>query len=365
MSARRRRESHASTLQAIGPAPARTTNHHQPRLVVFVVGYTYKHWDARQRTWSHEFKVLHRLEDDDGDQVLRIVHADGTQEDVGLRHRETKGYTLEVVTTQHPPPKFKAVKIDALELHSMPHPSLAGYRVLARAPIVKKGMLPSLNGMTATEFVAALADYTLQEASVMSNMVFASTLDDGDEDAYRRSWTIPLASVARRMALRKYLSQLDAFAHQMLLEAGASNPRPRRAHGQRDGSLVLYERGQYYRVHGDAEGLQFPTRAWTFVVYLHCPGSQDRRDGGLEFPDLGLVLPCVTGRWVLWSNYHHGFPNPYSQHEALSVTSTEDHRGISMYAVRSGKGREALHIRKIVLNLWFDEEPTTRRKADT
>ena len=213
------------------------------------------------------------------------------------------------------------------------------------------GPLPRLAGLSAGEFVSKLAARTRREASMCGALLAPSTLDDGAEDPHRQSWTVPWTTALRYRELAPYLRALDAFALAELARIGVRAEARMRLFGDvafRDASVVVYEAGQFFGAHGDAEGLRSPRRAWTFVAYLKCPSS----GGALHFPELGQTMACAAGHWALWPNYAGGRPTRATVHEAGRVGEGEE---VEMFTAVGGRGRVPVRARKVVVNLWFDE----------
>ena len=50
----------------------------------------------------------------------------------------------------------------------------------------------------------------------------------------------------------------------------------------------------------------YPTRAWTFLMYLNTPVSGDPSDGATSFPLLNLSIAPQRGRAVIFESLHNG-----------------------------------------------------------
>ena len=217
-------------------------------------------------------------------------------------------------------------------------------------------------------FVAELSKLTEDQADYRQNIMVPATVavDDGGElsvDVHRKSWIIPLQDIQYRRSLRKYVNNIVEKAKAFIKEKAGVDVTPtmvRTDHGnQIDGSVVLYEEGDYFRIHQDAAGSRYPERSWTFLLYLMCPDT----GGNTVFPyaEEQREVRCNPGSFSVWRNYDSSTNTTHdaAMHSAEGVGPREP---VKMYVSTFNKGKTPVNINKIAMNIWFNEKGTPAKK---
>ena len=208
-------------------------------------------------------------------------------------------------------------------------------------------------------FIEEIANLTRDKAQCRQNIMFPATVTvDNSEglsiDAHRKSWIISIKDLQYRRSLRKKIDYILNLAKEFIETHIDKKVKPTTVnteHGnQIDGSIVLYEEGDYFHEHQDAAGLKYPTRSWTFLLYLMCPET----GGNTIFSHSTANSVCQAGNYCAFRNYDSltNQTHDAALHSAESVGKTKP---IQMFASTQDSGKTPIDICKISLNIWFDE----------
>lgn len=193
-------------------------------------------------------------------------------------------------------------------------------------------------------------------------LIQRATLDDRGKnrlvEEYRKSLLIPLHCLMRDRLFRDFLNTLNSQIIQTVLDQFGVHIENRKVQIEggdfvNDASIVVYENSNFYKDHNDADGMKFPQRAWTGLLYLF--KHPEASGGATVFPNIKRVVPCVKGRLVVFSNYNkEGKPSDRAIHRAQVLELSEDINFPNPWKVW-GDYLPPVKAVKVVMNLWFNQ----------